>query len=243
MKHKIIGIKPVKKLYQIEKEEPKEKKEEDVAELAEQARKILEQAKEEAETMLDSARKTIQQEKVEWEKEKEMLTKQAKEQGIQIGTEQGQQQGYQEYENLLGQAAQIIKLAKKDYQATLTESEDMIVHIALTAASKILKTEVEKTEHYVQMVQYVLKEVKDQTKITVFSHPEDYHLLLTQKDELLNIVHYDADLTIYPDSELTRGACIIESPYGMIDAGIDSQLQELRDKLFEISKEKAIESE
>lgn len=242
--HKIIGIKPIKRMDSTEPGENVEKeKVEDAAVLINNAKNQLLKAKEEADYMLESARLTIQKEKKEWEEEKRTLIIQAEESGLQRGIEQGRLLGYQEYEDLIKQAVDIVKQAKKDYQATLTESEDVIIHIALTAASKILKTEVIETDHYVKMVQQVLKEVKDQAKIAVYAHPDDYHLLLTQKDELLNIVHFDADLTIYPDGELKRGGCIIESPYGMINAGVDSQLQELRDKLFEISKEKAIESE
>ena len=44
----------------------------------------------------------------------------------------------------------------------------------------------------------------------------------------------DIDFYIYPDDELEETSCIIESENGRIDASVDSQLEEIKIKLFEM---------
>lgn len=238
---KVIEIKPIKNSITVPAH-PEEAKV-NTEKLVQLTEKRLKEADMEAEKIIRNAHMSIEKEKKEWEEIKKEIEMQAKELGLKQGIELGKKQGYSEYSKQINQAVQVIQQAKKDYQEILIESEDMILHLALTAASKILKVEIIETDHYANLVRCVLRELKDQPKIAVFAHPEDYQLLHTQKDELLNIVQFQADLTLYPDSQLERGACKIESAYGMIDAGLDSQLQELRTKLFELAKEKTIETE
>lgn len=44
----------------------------------------------------------------------------------------------------------------------------------------------------------------------------------------------ELDFYIYPDEELSEMDCIIESANGRIDASIDSQLEEIKNKLIEL---------
>lgn len=238
---KVIGLKPiVTKSSTLTLTEEEQRRNADI--LYQNAEKAMREAEQEAEIMLAGVRQQIQTEQMAWQEEKKLLETEAKEQGFQEGVETGRQEGFETYSEMIEKARQVIEEAKQDCQSILTESEDIILHLALSAASKILDAEVKAESGYVEMVRQVIKEVKDQKKIAVYAHPEDYQVLLRQKEELINIVHFDADLAIYPDSELTRGACIIESPYGRLDAGIDSQLQEMRNKLFDLAREADSES-
>ena len=64
-------------------------------------------------------------------------------------------------------------------------------------------------------------------------HPNQYEFLLSKKEEILSIFTQDTNLVIYPDSDLSEGSCLIESPTGRIDAGIDTQLTEIKNALIE----------
>ncbi|MCT2534521.1 flagellar assembly protein FliH [Aquibacillus koreensis] len=234
---KIISIKPViSKNTPIGQEDPVDELSQLKAKL-EQAKQQLAQVREEADHILEQARQQVAIEREQWEKEKNHLMENAKQTGYQEGFELGRNESIEKHKELIEQARSTINLAKKDYHLKLEQSEEEVLQLALKAASKIMHHSIEESEHFLHIVKDVLKEVKEQHSVQITAHPEDYQVMFQHKDELENIVSSKTEFSIYPDHELQRGSCIIETPFGKIDASLDSQLQELRNKLFHLSRE------
>ncbi|WP_171038021.1 flagellar assembly protein FliH [Aquibacillus sediminis] len=240
---KVIGIKPIQTVStpleqsntDYEDSVPSEV-EQQIKELHLQAKQEIDKAKKQAKEIVDQAKSQIDQEKQDWQQEKQEWIRQASENGFTEGFEAGKQQGFEQYQQMLDQATQLIDLAKTDYQHTIDQSEDLILELGLRAASKILHVQLENNTTMVELVRDVLKEVKEQPLVNVVTNPEDYSIILEYKDELVPIMKGSGELYIYPDSGLTKGDCIVETPYGKIDVSIDSQLNELRNKLFELAQ-------
>ncbi|UFU01024.1 flagellar assembly protein FliH [Radiobacillus kanasensis] len=235
---KVIGLKPITfetplNLDDVDEEETKRA----IKEKLDHAVAELDQAKQEAQAIIDQARQQIELEKQQWTEERQHLEEAAKEQGFQEGFQQGEQAGRQEYEMHMEQAREIIQIAQDDAKSTVLQSEETILHLGLKAAERILHQEIEQPEQYLSIVKAVLHEVKGQTKVAIYTNPDQYPLILSNKEELKNIVQENVELAVYPDEGLSIGSCIIESPFGRIDAGIESQLHELRNKLFDIAQE------
>jgi flagellar assembly protein FliH len=206
------------------------------------ADRAIDEANEQAKRILDDAKSEVEQLRQELEEEKKQAFEEAQTSGYQAGYESGEQEGKQHYQEIIEQAQSVLVLAKKDYDATVQQSEQTISMLALEAASKILNKKLEDDpECFVDIVKGVMKEVREQKNITIYAHPNDYPLILSQKDELLSIFYTDAELSIFPDGDLTTGSCIVESTFGRIDASIESQLLELREKLYELSQEEKSE--
>ncbi|WP_158633972.1 flagellar assembly protein FliH [Radiobacillus deserti] len=233
---KVIGIKPItfqKPLEEVDEEETKQA----IQEKLDHAVTELNRAKQEAQDMLDQAHQKIRIEQQQWVEERERLKEAAKEEGYQEGFQSGEQAGKQEYAMHIEQAKNIIQTAKDDAKSTVLQSEETILHLGLKVAERILRHEVEQPDQYLSIVKAVLDEVKGQMKVAIYANPDQYPLVLSNKEELKNIVKEDVDLAIYPDESLSVGSCIVESPFGRIDAGIESQLHEIRNKLFDIAQE------
>ncbi|MDC3414138.1 flagellar assembly protein FliH [Aquibacillus sp. 3ASR75-11] len=198
----------------------------------------VEEAKAQAANILAKAKSEIKEGKDALEQSRKSMLAEAENKGYQDGLQAGQAEGREQYQQYLKEAQDVLKLAKKDYATILQQSEQTILALALKAASKIVRMKLEEEpDYFIEIVKGVLKEVRDQDNISVYAHPNDYPLLLNQKEELQTILRTQADLMMYPDGDLPIGSCIVESSFGRIDASIDSQLIEIRTKLFEHANE------
>ncbi|WP_158701743.1 flagellar assembly protein FliH [Lentibacillus sp. Marseille-P4043] len=188
--------------------------------------------------ILQEAQQTIEQDKEEWEKTKETYRKQAQEEGYNEGFATGKQESLEQYQQLLDKANQIISSATVDYHATIEQSEEIIIDLAIHTAEKIInQTLVDSPETFLSIVKAAIKEIKDQSVITVNVNPDNYEFIVQQKDELYQLLPEDTKLTVHLTEELNPDSCIIEHPFGQIDASVDTQLKQLREILHELTLE------
>ncbi|MCP3031193.1 flagellar assembly protein FliH [Halobacillus sp. A1] len=234
--NRVIGIKKIR----LNKEKTTLSDDNDIKanELVDQAEEKVRKAEAQSTLLMKEAEEEIQRQKQDWEKQRTNLIKNAENEGFRKGFEQGNKEGYDEYLNKISQANQLIELAKKDYLLTVGSSEETIMDIAMKSAEKIINCELK--EHpsiFVEIVKRALEEVKSQTEIIVYVHPDDYPILHSQREELDSITEFNSTLSIYIKDSVERSGCIIESSFGQIIAGVDPQLQEIRQKLFQIVHE------
>jgi flagellar assembly protein FliH len=209
---------------------------------ARETTRLLEQAQKDAEKILSQAnaeaeriRRQIDVEKVAWDEEKAALTEQAKQDGFQVGLEEGRKKGFEEFKESIKLAREVIDSAKNDYRLTLESSDKAILDLALKVSEKILGKIIDgNEEEFLHLVKRALKEARDYREIELHVHPVHYGFLLSQKEELLSIFPRETNFYIYPDEELSETSCMIESANGRIDASIDSQLEQVKQKLFEL---------
>ncbi|GGM21360.1 putative flagellar assembly protein FliH [Paraliobacillus quinghaiensis] len=202
-----------------------------------QAEEELKLTRDKVDQLLADTKKRIETEQEQWKEEKARWVEEAKQQGYQDGFQLGKQESITEYKKLLEQARKIVELAEQEGEAILAQSEPKILRLGLVAASKIIHQELEKSDAYIDIVRNVLREVQEQPLVRIKSNPADYEKMQKYKDELRLIIDTKAELTFYPDEALTEGACVIETPFGKIDASVDSQLETLRHSLFDLAGE------
>ncbi len=195
-----------------------------------EAENILEQSKAEAEIIKEK----IAEEKRQWELERQEYRKQAEREGFEEGLLKGQSEGFSQFKEKIEEAKQIVDLSKIELAKYIENSEKNILDIAMTVAEKILKqTLTESPESFLPIVKAVLKEAIEFKEVNLHVYPSQYSLIMNQKIELDAIFPNDTKLYVYPDEDLKEFQCYIESDYGRIDASIDSQLTELKQKLGE----------
>ncbi|MFS1518373.1 flagellar assembly protein FliH [Bacillus sp. SCS-151] len=206
------------------------------------AQQLITDAKQEAKELLENANKQlkqvneeIEQTKQAWLKEKQQLEAEAKETGYKAGFQSGEEAGYTEYSEKLSEAKHIVSLTKKDYHEILDSAEEKMLLIGIKVAERILGETLDGDEgQFVHIVKRALKEVKEHTDIKIYVHPSQYDLVISRKNELLDLLNHMTELYIYPDEDRKETGCIIESSFGKIDASVDSQLEEIKAKLIEL---------
>ncbi len=213
--------------------------------LIDEAKRLLQEAKERAEQIILGAQANLQETndtitklKNEWDQEKLNLTEIARDEGYQAGFLQGEKDANEQYSKILQVAKLTVEKSKLDFIEQVEQSEEVILRLGIKVAEKVLKAKIdENKEVFLQIVKHAIKEVKDYTDINVIVHPSMYELVLSQKDELRALLNSENNLFIYPNEELKESDCVIESSFGRIDASIDSQLAELKAKLLELLQE------
>jgi len=201
-----------------------------------QAQKLYEEARLEAEKCLSEAAAQAEQ-----------LKQQAYEIGYQEGFTAGQQEGFQsgrqEAETAMQQqlieseakAGRLIACAEQQYKESLISAERQIIELSLNIASKVLARELEENPMVVlPIVKAALAKVCDQEQISIRVCPEDFELVIQAKRDLQIMVGRENALSIISDHTVSCGGCMIDTPYGTVDARIDTQLEAVKKALQEI---------
>ncbi|MGY4689820.1 flagellar assembly protein FliH [Salibacterium sp. K-3] len=203
-----------------------------------QEQKEVEQLKKQAEQELHEARRRISEEEEDSKQRIEEAYTHARNKGWNEGLEQGKQEGRNAVEEAVAEAQQAVREAKEEYHHYLEKAEPVILDLALSVANRIIYDSLEDHDGtWMEIVKNAVKEVKDHEEVAVYVPVSRLEETKKQRRELENLLAYSQELIIYPDQALQENDCIIETPYGKVDASLDSQLQELKEQLEEKLKE------
>ncbi|WP_205135538.1 flagellar assembly protein FliH [Virgibacillus halotolerans] len=204
----------------------------------EEARNELETILSERDILIQETKEKVEQEKQQWESQKKQWIEAAKAEGFQAGFSQGKDEGLQEYQQLLHQANDLTTAALKDYHATVEKSSEEIINLAIHTAGKVLDKQLTVDPNtFLTIVKSAIKEIKDQPIISIYLHPSNYQVVLQQKEEIALLLENEAKLAIYTRENIAENSCLIEHPFGQIDASVDTQLQQIRNALHTIATE------
>ncbi|MFJ7976399.1 flagellar assembly protein FliH [Peribacillus sp. NPDC096379] len=190
----------------------------------------------EAETKAGQILQEIEQAKEYWENhEKAEHMKQAYDSGFAEGVQTGRSSGYEEWIDKINQAKEIANSSKEEYVKYINSSEAMILELAIAVAEKIIDQKLkESSEAFLSIVKRTIKEARNYREIQLHINPVHYEEIIEQKEDLQAMFTKETALIIYPDPELSEDSCLIESANGRIDASVDSQLREIKDKLVDL---------
>lgn len=196
------------------------------------------QAELQAKALLEDAEREIAQKKNSWEEERLSLMSEAEDEGFAAGLKEGRVEGKKEYSSLLEQANMLIQQAGERHDAIVRSSEETIVELAITCAERIVGSELSGSiDAFLGIVKQAVAEVKEQPEIFLYVPPDQYGFVVAQQEELHMITRSKARLTVYVDEDAQPFSCIVETPFGRVDASLDQQLKELRSILYEVVNE------
>jgi flagellar assembly protein FliH len=150
--------------------------------------------------------------------------------------EQGRRDGEQALsEQLLKQRSEMVELQngvinslKQMLPKMVLETESALIELALEAAKKMvagLKIDVKTVE---AVVREALKQVQDMSEISIRLHPDDLALLRQHQSPLLEGLPETGPLRFVASTEVTRGGCIVQTRFGLVDALRETKLEQLR---------------
>lgn len=195
-----------------------------------QASQILEQANNE----LEQTMAEINQRRADFEAERLQLIEEAKQAGYQEGFQKGEVDANVQYQSILDQANDIVSLAKQDYEAKIESSAEEIVELAFELAKRVWYATEDTKDQFLALVKQVISEVKEYDDISIYVDPEHYEHVMGYKDELIRILQKDTHLAIYSDEKAPKGTCYVETSFGKVEASVDTQMNQLKEKLLEV---------
>lgn len=174
-----------------------------------------------------------------WEEEKAILQQEAYDVGFAQGYEDGVEKANANMQQSLQQANETMIDAQKNAAAYIESQEAVLLELALTAAERIMNTQLERQDElYVSVIERGLKEAREMKEIKLYVSPQ-YHAIVTKHQaELAEMFPENVPFMIFVNEDLQLTESYIETNHGRIVVSIDEQLQELRRQLYELIESK-----
>ncbi|GBC93904.1 Yop proteins translocation protein L [bacterium HR15] len=174
--------------------------------------------------------------------EAEQIRQQAHQQGYREGYQAGEQEAYARfeaaYQEQIAQLREEVNAFLCQLQAQFDEYlrllEAQMLELTLQIARKVIRDEMrQQPEHVLAVIRDTLRRVQGFGKVRVRVNPLDLELARQQKPMLLTVVDTVEGLEIVEDRRVDQGGCLIETPQGIYDARISTQLDEIERELRE----------
>ncbi len=156
------------------------------------------------------------------------------------GYNTGFAQAKQEYEGLLQEANEIKEQAGIEYKQVLASLEADAVNTILEIARKVICNELQTKENILLLVKEAFDKCAKDRKAVLKLSQADYDYVTENKDKLMSILQRSEDIEIKKDLSLSEGGCIIDTPFGSIDASAETKLKKIEDDFKSLLEEKVI---
>lgn len=214
-----------------------EKKEENiVTELPPQ-----EEEKQEVEAEID--REAIMQQYIKEAQEKsELLFKtemqKAKDEGIALANKEAEtiiDNANKEAESIINEAAMLKQKAADDYKGYLTGIEEEVINLVVAIAERAVNKKIEEDDEFIiNLVKESMEKVATKKDVVLKVSAEDYPVIIGNTNILLSSIEGFGDVNIVKEDSLKKGSCIVDTPQGTIDGGIETRVRQLENEIHKI---------
>lgn len=156
--------------------------------------------------------------------------------GYEKGFSQGEKDGFEFGEK---QSKKIVENLEKFFDEIgnlkheiLKQYEKEILSLIFAVAEKIVHHEVRSEVSTVKdVIFHALETAMEKNKVIFNVNPEDYDYVEKIKPELFNKYKEIKSIIVTPDPSVSKGGCFLETPYGDIDATLESQMEKICESL------------
>ena len=188
-------------------------------------REALEKAAVEADEITSTAKEDAERIRGEAEEKARTLYEEQKKLGYEEGARCREEELNREHEKAMESLHAQKKQLEEQYHEKMSVMEKDIVDAVIQVFDKVFKIQFEeKRELLLQLVNGALLDIDPGDKIRIHTNRSDEEIL---KEHLQDIVGKDVAIEFVKDNKLSDGQCKIETPYGVVDCGVDTQLSAL----------------
>jgi flagellar assembly protein FliH len=165
----------------------------------------------------------------------------ARTEGFTKGREEGWQEGRAEAQRIIERLHLVLSKVIEKRSDIMKESEAQIIKLIILIARKVVKVISENQKSIViNNTIEALQKLKTKADISIRVNLEDTALMTEHIKDIIERVENVKNISILEDSTVGKGGCIVETDFGEIDARIASQLQEIEDRILELSPVKSL---
>lgn len=113
----------------------------------------------------------------------------------------------------------------------IRESETALIELALEASRRVVAGLAIDAPMVEAIVREALRQVEDTAEILIKLHPEDLTLLRKHEAQVLQGLPDKGPLRFIGSSEVSRGGCLVQTRFGVVDARREVKLQQLAESL------------
>lgn len=218
-----------------EEAEPEERPgEKELQEALRQAEEILEQARQEAERIAQEA-----------EKKADVAEQEARRRGYDEGYKDGHGEGYQEayqemtqkmedeLDALRDQMRQVIDSVTEEKEKVLEQYLDDLKRICLAVSEKIIQTSLRSSGEVIKrMIVAATDKIKKTQWAKIYISKQDSEMIVKGDTQLLReMARLTDNLKVIAMENEDPGTCIIELPDEIVDASVNTQMENIKDIL------------
>jgi len=116
----------------------------------------------------------------------------------------------------------------------MRECEDDLLKLAMMVAKQIVRQEISQDRTILaHFVCEAVAGITEQSDISISFNPEDYLVVSENRSLYLAGIGDKIQVTIKPDDSVSAGGCVVETPTGLVDARIETQLAEVFNRLMQ----------
>jgi len=160
------------------------------------------------------------------------LEQEAYEKGFAQGQKDGEELGRRQYETLANRLKEILKSLEEAVSEHVLTLEPQLFSLLKVMVEKLVLKEVSTSPEVIKTcLREALGHVVEQTQVKIHLHPDDVEFLEEVLGELREEFARIRDFEILSDPNLSRGGCLLETEFGLIDATLDRRWREIFAKL------------
>lgn len=216
---------------------------EELYEIYNQREIIIKEATDEAVRIINTAKRNAQSQVLD-------ITKRGYEEGYSSGFEIGKNEGYDEgyksghqyIEEKLCEQNKInvkeindmIQMIEKQKENIMSMYESEIGKLSIDIAEKIMRQKIELKDNAIcKIIESVIKDYKNVEWVKIYiSDKDEINIIEADKSLIKELKKISNDVKIEVKNGLNEGSCIIETPDSIVDASIDTQLNNLKEILL-----------
>jgi len=186
-------------------------------------------------TLPKKVREEIDRRLREIEQREALAEKMGYERGFTQGEKDGREIGKQSMEIIAQQLSEVVDAIGKIPQEIAAKYSNLIQEIIIGVAENVLMVEVEKNSEIVKKsIEMAFQALDDAHKVTIKLNPKDYALLDEFVLESMQEIKTGSKVTWKPDPEIKKGGCIVETDTQLVDATLDSRMEQIREAFKEL---------
>lgn len=148
--------------------------------------------------------------------------------GLAAGRAEGLKKIMEKGKALMEEMERINQEHKNSLEGLMENLESRIREVVMESIKRILHREIEQDkELIIRNIQKAAEKVIGRDAAKLLIHKDNLQEVLTRKSELLMDMEAITDLDIIPGKEIDPVGCIIETPQGIVDARLGSQMEVL----------------
>jgi flagellar biosynthesis/type III secretory pathway protein FliH len=125
----------------------------------------------------------------------------------------------------------ILGALKDSIPGVVRDCETHLAGLALEVARKLVDGMPVSSEMIEAAISSAMRQVEESSHYTIFINPADLQLLESTSSAILG-ANDPRKITVTPSNEISRGGCIVETPFGRVDARRETKFELLKNALF-----------
>ncbi|MFO1486970.1 MAG: FliH/SctL family protein [Verrucomicrobiota bacterium] len=125
----------------------------------------------------------------------------------------------------------VLEALRNAVPQVVLETQTTLITLALESARKVVAGLPIDAALIDAVVREALQQVEETAEITVQLHPDDLALLRRQESPILNGLPDAGPLRFATSASVTRGGCLVQTRFGLIDARRETKFEQLRQNI------------